>query len=46
MHEDTIRKQFLSNSLLRNVQTGSEAHPASYKVGAGGYFPGDKATGK
>jgi hypothetical protein len=25
------------------VQTGSEAHPASYPVGTGGPFPGDKA---
>jgi hypothetical protein len=25
------------------VQTGSEAHPASYPVGTGGSFPGGKA---
>jgi hypothetical protein len=25
------------------VQTGSEAHPASYAMGAGGPFPGGKA---
>jgi hypothetical protein len=25
------------------VQTGSGAHPASYPMGTGGYFPGDKA---
>jgi hypothetical protein len=25
------------------VQTGSEAHPASYPKGTGGPFPGDKA---
>jgi hypothetical protein len=25
------------------IQTGSEAHPASYPMGIGGYFPGGKA---
>jgi hypothetical protein len=25
------------------VQTGSESHPTSYKMGTGGLFPGDKA---
>jgi hypothetical protein len=25
------------------IQTGSEAHPASYTVGTGGSFPGGKA---
>jgi hypothetical protein len=25
------------------AQTGSEAHPASYKIGTGGPFPGGKA---
>jgi hypothetical protein len=25
------------------VQTGSEAHPASYPIGTGGPFPGGKA---
>jgi hypothetical protein len=29
----------------RFVQTGSGAHPASYLVGTGGSFPGDKAAG-
>jgi hypothetical protein len=27
------------------IQTGSGAHPASYPMGAGGSFPGVKATG-
>jgi hypothetical protein len=32
-------------SLHHRVQTGSEAHPASYPVGTRGYFPGGKAAG-
>jgi hypothetical protein len=32
-------------SLLHGVQTGSEAHPASYPMGAGGSFPGSKTAG-
>jgi hypothetical protein len=28
-----------------HVQTGSGAHPASYPMGTGGSFPGDKAAG-
>jgi hypothetical protein len=32
-------------SLLQSVQTGSEAHPASYPMGNGGSFAGGKATG-
>jgi hypothetical protein len=32
-------------SLLHRVQAGSEAHPASYPVGTGDSFPGDKAAG-
>jgi hypothetical protein len=31
-------------SLLHVVQTGSGAHPVSYPMGPGGYFPGGKAT--
>jgi hypothetical protein len=29
-------------SLFHSVQTGSEAHPASYPMGTGGSFPGSK----
>jgi hypothetical protein len=32
-------------SPLHIVQTGSEAHPASYPMGTGGAFPGGKAAG-
>jgi hypothetical protein len=32
-------------SLLRSLQTGSEAHPASYPVGTGGSFLGGKTAG-
>jgi hypothetical protein len=32
-------------SLLHVVQTGSEAHPASYPVDTGGTFRGGKAAG-
>jgi ankyrin repeat protein len=31
--------------LYHRVQNGSGAHPASYTVGTGGSFTGDKATG-
>jgi hypothetical protein len=32
-------------SLRHRVQTGSEAHPASYTMSTGGSFPGDEAAG-
>jgi hypothetical protein len=32
-------------SLHHRIQKGSGAHPASYPVGTGGSFPGDKAAG-
>jgi hypothetical protein len=32
-------------SLLHVVQTGYEAHPASYLMGNGGFFPGGTAAG-
>jgi hypothetical protein len=32
-------------SLHHCVQNGSGAHPASYTMGTGGSFPGDKAAG-
>jgi hypothetical protein len=32
-------------SLLHSVQTGSEAHPASYPMGTGRSSPGDKVAG-
>jgi hypothetical protein len=32
-------------SLLRSVQTGSGAHPASYPMATEGSFPGGKAAG-
>jgi hypothetical protein len=31
--------------LHHSVQNGSGAHPASYPMGTGGSFPGDKAAG-
>jgi hypothetical protein len=31
--------------LPRSFQTGSGAHPASYAMGTGAPFPGDKAAG-
>jgi hypothetical protein len=34
-----------SISLLHNVHTSSEAHLASYAMGTGSCFPGDKAAG-
>jgi hypothetical protein len=33
-------------SLLRHVQTGSGARPASYPMGSGGSFPGVKRPGR
>jgi hypothetical protein len=33
-------------SLHHRVQTGSGAHPASYKIGTRGSFPGCKAAGR
>jgi hypothetical protein len=32
-------------SLHHRVQTGSEAHPASYPMGTRGYFPESKEAG-
>jgi hypothetical protein len=32
-------------SVLHSLQTGSEAHPATYLVGTGGSFPGGKEVG-
>jgi hypothetical protein len=32
-------------SLYYLVQNGSGAHPASYPMGTGDFFPGDKAAG-
>jgi hypothetical protein len=32
-------------SLHHRVQNGSGPHPASYPMGTGGSFPGDKAVG-
>jgi hypothetical protein len=32
-------------SLLHVVQTDSGAHPASYPMSTGGFFPGGKAAG-
>jgi hypothetical protein len=32
-------------SPLHHVQSGSGAHPASYSMDTGGYFPGGKAVG-
>jgi len=31
--------------LCHRVQTGSGVHPASYEMGIGGCYPGDKAAG-
>jgi hypothetical protein len=33
-------------SLLHVVQTGSEAHPASYPMGTGTLYPGEKRQGR
>jgi hypothetical protein len=33
-------------SLVHNIQTGSEAHPASYPMDMGRSFPGGKADGR
>jgi hypothetical protein len=32
-------------SLYHRIRNGSGAHPASYAMGTGGSFPGDKAAG-
>jgi hypothetical protein len=32
-------------SLYHRVQTGSGAHPTSYPMGTGGFFPGSKTAG-
>jgi hypothetical protein len=34
-----------SKRLLHSVKTGSEAHPASYRMGTEDSFPGSKAAG-
>jgi hypothetical protein len=40
-----VEVQLHAFSLLQNVQTGSEAHPASYTMGTGECFPeGKKAS--
>jgi len=51
----TIKVTEIKNVLVRTrpqfetqphrVQTGSEAHPASYPMGTGGPYLGDKAAG-
>jgi hypothetical protein len=41
----TCKKRIYIIPLLRSVQTGSGAHPASYPIGTGRYFPGGKAEG-
>jgi hypothetical protein len=38
-------EQGLNFSLLHNVQTGTGAHPASYRMGTAGCFPAGKAAG-
>jgi hypothetical protein len=38
-------RQVQEFSLFHVVQTGPGAHPASYPMGTGGTFSGDKATG-
>jgi hypothetical protein len=38
-------RQNLFSRRQHHVQNGSGAHPASYPVGTGGSFPGDKAAG-
>jgi hypothetical protein len=35
-----------TSSLRQRVQTGSGAHPASYKIGTGGYLHGGKLPGR
>jgi len=32
-------------SIHHRLHTGSGAHPASYQMGTGGFFPGGKAAG-
>jgi hypothetical protein len=32
-------------NFLRVIQTGSGAHPASYPMGTGGFFPGGRTAG-
>jgi hypothetical protein len=38
------RPGFAFYSLRSLVYTGSEVHPGSYPLDAGGFFPGDKAA--
>jgi hypothetical protein len=40
-----FRWEFGIFSLLHRVQTDFEAHLASYPMGTGGFFSGDKAAG-
>jgi hypothetical protein len=35
----------INSSLLKNIESDSGAYLASYPIGTGGTFPGDKATG-
>jgi len=35
----------IPGSLCHCIQTGFEAHPASYPIGTGGSIPGNKAAG-
>jgi hypothetical protein len=39
----TKRRKYFSLNIC--IQTGSEAHPASYLICTGDYFPGDKSAG-
>jgi hypothetical protein len=41
---NTFPMKAVNFSLHHRVQTGSQAHPASYPVGARGSFPGGKAA--
>jgi hypothetical protein len=36
---------FISKNVCSTSLSGSGAHPASYPMGTGGSFPGDKAAG-
>jgi hypothetical protein len=40
-----IELEKLSYVVTYRVHTGSGAHPASYSMGPGGSYPGDKASG-
>jgi hypothetical protein len=43
---DSIPGKARDFSLLHNIQTCSEIHPASYPIGIGGSFPWSKAAGE